>query len=46
MNINQINDIIEKGLMHKAHAKILQKVLEYKKDNKSNAKILDTMKGD
>ena len=32
MNINQLKAVIKKGLMHKAHAKILEKVLNYKKD--------------
>ena len=33
MNENDLRDIIEKGLMHKAHAKVLERVLEYKKNN-------------
>ena len=32
MSICEIRDIIDKGLMHKAHAKVLEKVLEYKRD--------------
>ncbi len=31
MNISELEDIIQKGLMHKAHAKVLDRVLEYKK---------------
>ncbi len=30
MSNNEIKKIIEKGLMHKAHAKVLERVLEYK----------------
>ena len=29
MNERKLRSIIEKGLMHKAHAKILERVLEY-----------------
>ncbi len=32
MSIDEIRDIIDKGLMHNAHAKVLEKVLEYKRD--------------
>ena len=32
MSIDEIRDIIDKGLMHNAHAKVLEKVLEYKMD--------------
>ena len=32
-SIDEINNLIEKGLMHKAHAKGLQYVLDYKKKN-------------
>ena len=32
MSIDEIRDIIDNGLMHKAHAKVLEKVLEYKRD--------------
>ena len=31
MTINELKNIIDKGLMHKAHAKVLERVLEYKK---------------
>ena len=34
MNENELRDIIEKGLMHKAHGKVLERVLEYKNNNK------------
>lgn len=30
MSIDELNDIINKGLMHKAHAKVLERVLEYR----------------
>jgi len=30
MTHNEIRNIIEKGLMHKAHSKVLERVLEYK----------------
>lgn len=30
MTCNEIRDIIEKSLMHKAHAKVLERVLEYR----------------
>jgi len=32
MNVNKLTDILKKGLMHKGHAKILEKILEYKKN--------------
>lgn len=32
MNVNKIKSIIEKGMMHKAHTKVLERVLKYKKD--------------
>ena len=31
MNINELKKVIEQGLMHKAHTKILERVLKYKK---------------
>ena len=33
MNEKQLKSLIKKGLMHKAHAKVLEYVLEYKKVN-------------
>ena len=40
MSVDELNDIIGKGLMHAAHAKVLERVLEYKKkvgdDNHEN----------
>ena len=33
MNISELEDIIQKGLMHKAHAKVLGRVLEYIKND-------------
>lgn len=34
MSENELKRIIEKGLMHKAHAKVLERVLEYKKEDR------------
>lgn len=34
MTIDEIKEIIEKGLMHKGHTMVLQKVLEYKEKKK------------
>ena len=31
MNKDEVKDIIEKGLMHNAHAKVLERILEYRK---------------
>ena len=31
MSVDEISDILDKGLMHKGHYKVLEKVLEYKK---------------
>ena len=31
MNESKLRDIIEKGLMNKSHAKVLERILEYKK---------------
>ena len=31
MNSDEIRDVLDKGLMHKGHYKVLEKVLEYKK---------------
>ena len=31
MSIDEIRDILDKGLMHKGHYKVLEKVLQYKK---------------
>lgn len=33
MSMDEINEIIDKGLMHKAHEKVLKKVLEFKMNN-------------
>ena len=38
MNISDLKDIIEKGLMHKAHAKVLERVLDYKHSLKNVSK--------
>lgn len=32
MSIEKIKELIDKGLMHKAHAKVLERVLEYKSE--------------
>ena len=34
LNKSELEDIIAKGLMHKAHAKILEQVMKYKTKNK------------
>ena len=31
MNINQLKDVIRKDFIHKAHLKIIERVLDYKK---------------
>lgn len=36
MSKDELNSIIDEGLMHKAHAKVLKHVLEYKKTNNLN----------
>ena len=36
MSKDELNSIIDEGLMHKAHAKVLKRVLEYKKTNNLN----------
>lgn len=33
MNKKELKEIIKKGLIHKAHAKVLDRVLEFKKEN-------------
>ena len=38
MNISDLKDIIEKGLMHKAQAKVLERVLDYKHSLKNVSK--------
>ena len=35
MSVNKIKSIIEKGLMIKGHAKVFEKILEYKTQNKA-----------
>lgn len=34
MTENELKDVIDKGLMHKAHAKVLERVIEYKERGK------------
>ena len=36
MSVDEIRDILNKGLMHKGHYKVLEKVLEYKKGSISS----------
>ena len=38
MSVDEIRDILDKGQMHKGHYKVLEKVLEYKKEVELNEK--------
>ena len=38
MSVGEIRDILDKGQMHKGHYKVLEKVLEYKKEVELNEK--------
>lgn len=36
MSIEKLNEIIKNGLMHEAHAKVLERIIEYKKESEAN----------
>lgn len=41
MSERELKNIIKKGLMHKAHAKVLERVLEYRKQKeRKNGKTI------